>query len=57
VPLSNAGFSVVPSGLVFDNAAVTAVQNFSVGNGWTGTFTDLSGQVLTVQNGIIINGE
>lgn len=42
-------------GINIESPAVNASDNLSVGNGATGTFTDLTGQVCTVQNGIITN--
>lgn len=56
-PCGNKNWSTVVGGLVFPVSAVTATENLTVGNGWTGTFVDLNGQVITVQNGIIVNGE
>jgi len=57
VPISGKYFSAVVGGVVLDNAAVTATENLTVGNGWTGTAVDLNGQVITFQNGIAMNGE
>jgi len=57
LPIGNATWETVVSGLVCTSSAFTAEQNLSVGNGWTGTITDLTGQVVTFQNGIAVNGE
>ena len=57
LPLGNSNWSAVVAGVVLTSSVVTAVGNMVVGNGWTGTFVDLNGQVITVQNGIIVNGE
>lgn len=42
-------------GINIQSPAVTASGNLSAGTGATGTFTDLTGLVVTVQNGIITN--
>lgn len=56
-PVGNKNWDAVPAGVVFDTSVVTATGNLSVGNGATGVFTDLMGQTVTVQNGIITNIE
>jgi hypothetical protein len=44
-------------GINIQSPAVTTSGNLSVGTGATGSFTDLTGLVVTVQNGIITNIE
>jgi hypothetical protein len=45
------------AGINIKSPAVSTSANLSAGTGATGTFTDLTGQVITVQNGIITNIE
>lgn len=45
------------AGINIQSPAVSTSGNLSVGTGATGTLTDLTGQVATVQNGIITNIE
>lgn len=49
--------TLTPAGVVFATAVVSTTQNLSVGTGWSGVFTTLTGQTVTVQNGIIVNVE
>lgn len=45
------------AGINIQSPVVSTSDNLSVGTGATGSFTDLTGQVCTVQNGIITNIE
>ena len=46
---------VAGSGITLNAPLVVATQNLQVGNGATGSFTTPTGQVVTVQDGIITN--
>jgi hypothetical protein len=54
-PVGNKDWTVVPAGVVLDTPAVTATGNLSVANGASGVFTTMTGDTVTVQNGIIVN--
>lgn len=45
------------AGISIQSPVVSTSGNLSAGTGATGTFTDLTGQVITVQNGIVTNIE
>jgi hypothetical protein len=52
-----AQFILFAAGISLQSPVVSTSGNLSAGTGATGTFTDLTGQVCTVQNGIITNIE
>ena len=41
--------------IILDATSVVATNNFTVGNGFTGTFTTATGQTVAVVGGIIVN--
>ena len=47
--------AITPSGVTNDAPNVTNTGNTVVGSGATGTFTTLTGQTVTVQDGLITN--
>jgi hypothetical protein len=46
---------VAPTEVKLDSPNVIATENLSVGNGASGVFTSATGQVITVQDGIVTN--
>jgi hypothetical protein len=52
---SNSVATLTPANVTFKSPSVSTTQNLAAGTGWSGVFTTMTGQTVTVQSGIIIN--